>query len=418
MLLRERSDGTIEGEVQGGCDVDDVRAQVARILSLDHDGAAWLAVGEADPVIGRLQREHPGRAAGPVSLALRGGRVVDRVRAAARAARPRRCAGGCPQELGATFDVGGVAMAAFPLPERLLEVTPGPGLPEEKVVRLRGVAEAALAGRLDPERLRALDPAGGAGRAAGAARHRPVLRRADPHPRVRRRRRRDRRAAACLETAARAYGLDGPPDAGAFLAAQRALAAVSHLGDGAAARRRRRRRPPLTPPRTAGAGARSRYALAAATCVRPGSATEPSPATYPARRASIASRRSSRWAGVSALSPSRQPRRGRAARPTRRRGPRRPDEVELLDDDVREAGVLEQLADPGRVAEREHVRLVGSGGGRAPVPASSSCATEPTGCRRGPPMRRARCGRRDAARGGLRSGPPRGRRAACRPSAR
>jgi DNA-3-methyladenine glycosylase II len=33
-----------------------------------------------------------------------------------------------------------------------------PGLPEEKLARLRAVAEAALAGRLDPERLRAMTP--------------------------------------------------------------------------------------------------------------------------------------------------------------------------------------------------------------------------------------------------------------------
>jgi DNA-3-methyladenine glycosylase II len=63
------------------------------------------------------------------------------------------------EELGAAFDVTGVAMAAFPLPDALLELTTFEGLNGEKIERLRGVAETALEGRLDPERLRALPPA-------------------------------------------------------------------------------------------------------------------------------------------------------------------------------------------------------------------------------------------------------------------
>ncbi len=216
VLLRERADGAIEGEVQGGCDVDAVRAQVARILSLDHDGEAWLAVGEADPVIGRLQREHPGVRPvlfhSPYEAAAWA--IVSARRPAGQAAQVRRR---LSEQLGATFDVGGVAMAAFPLPERLLDVEPGPGLPDEKVARLHGISEAARAGRLDPARLRALDPEAakaellelrGIGpfyatlihiRASGVA-DVPTA-----EPRV-------------LESAARAYGLDGPPDGDAFLA--------------------------------------------------------------------------------------------------------------------------------------------------------------------------------------------------------
>ncbi len=215
VLLRERSDGTIEGQVQGGCDLATVRTQVARILSLDHDGRAWLEVGEADPVIGRLQREHPGVRPvlfhSPYEAAAWS--IVSARRPASQAAQVRRR---LSQEHGATFDVGGVEMSAFPLPERLLDVAPGPGLPEEKVARLRGVAEAALAGRLDPERLRALDPEAaraqllelrGIGPFYAALIHIRASGVADvptAEPRV-------------LAIAAAAYGLDGPPDAGAFL---------------------------------------------------------------------------------------------------------------------------------------------------------------------------------------------------------
>jgi DNA-3-methyladenine glycosylase II len=38
----------------------DIRRNVERILSLDHDGSAYTAVGERDPIVGRLQRARPG----------------------------------------------------------------------------------------------------------------------------------------------------------------------------------------------------------------------------------------------------------------------------------------------------------------------------------------------------------------------
>ena len=49
VVLREADDGTITGEVHGDTPVDDARAQVARILSLEHDGEAWEQVGSARP---------------------------------------------------------------------------------------------------------------------------------------------------------------------------------------------------------------------------------------------------------------------------------------------------------------------------------------------------------------------------------
>jgi DNA-3-methyladenine glycosylase II len=132
---------------------------VARILSLDHDGEEWIAVGERDAVIGRLQREHPGLRPvlfhSPYEAAIWA--VISSRRPAPAAAHVRRR---LSDELGATFEVGGVAIAAFPLPQRLLdELEPGPGLTEEKVDRLRGVARAALERRLDPAWMRAMKPA-------------------------------------------------------------------------------------------------------------------------------------------------------------------------------------------------------------------------------------------------------------------
>ncbi len=61
-------DGRLECEVQAdGGDLTLIERQVARVLSLDHDGEAFLEVGRRDPVIGELQRLHPGPAPGAVS---------------------------------------------------------------------------------------------------------------------------------------------------------------------------------------------------------------------------------------------------------------------------------------------------------------------------------------------------------------
>jgi DNA-3-methyladenine glycosylase II len=59
-------------------------------------------------------------------------------------------------EHGAVLDCAGEGMVGFPAPERLLEVRAVPGLPDEKLRRMHGIAEAALAGVLDRERLLAL----------------------------------------------------------------------------------------------------------------------------------------------------------------------------------------------------------------------------------------------------------------------
>src|SRR5450432_1466573 len=56
-----RQDGrTIVGTAAGSRDARAVTNQVSRMLGLDADGHAWAAIGERDPVVGRLQREFPG----------------------------------------------------------------------------------------------------------------------------------------------------------------------------------------------------------------------------------------------------------------------------------------------------------------------------------------------------------------------
>jgi DNA-3-methyladenine glycosylase II len=52
VALRQDGDG-VQATAVGSEDVDAVRHQVARVLSLDHDGRPYDAIGARDPVVGR-----------------------------------------------------------------------------------------------------------------------------------------------------------------------------------------------------------------------------------------------------------------------------------------------------------------------------------------------------------------------------
>jgi DNA-3-methyladenine glycosylase II len=155
--LRQDQAGAVHGEIVGEADPDVVRAQVARILSLDHDGTGFTAAGERDPVLGQLQSAHPGQRPvlfhSPYEAAAWG--VIAQRRAVAQASVTRR---EVAERYGETFEVGGETLHAFPTPAKLATIEPLKGLPEVKVERLRGIAQAALEGRLDPDALRALEP--------------------------------------------------------------------------------------------------------------------------------------------------------------------------------------------------------------------------------------------------------------------
>jgi DNA-3-methyladenine glycosylase II len=148
----------VRGEAAGplGSSVDPVvvGAQVARTFSLDHDGRGWEEVARRDPVIGRLQIEfdhlRPVCFYSPYEAAVQA--VIGQRISMRMAARIKL---GLAQRLGAEVEAGGQRLNAFPLPQRLVDLGEAPGLSAEKVVRLRGVAEAALDGRLDAKRLQA-----------------------------------------------------------------------------------------------------------------------------------------------------------------------------------------------------------------------------------------------------------------------
>jgi len=157
--VRQDAAGMVHGtaHVRGGAGLDAVVRQVARVLSLDHDATEFLRVAERDPVIGRLQAAAPGlrpplfyspyeAAAWAVLSARRPARQMQQIR--------RRLS----EAHGEVFELAGERLAAFPSPRQLLSVPSFPGIPQDKIRRLHGVADAALAGRLDVGHLTALGP--------------------------------------------------------------------------------------------------------------------------------------------------------------------------------------------------------------------------------------------------------------------
>jgi DNA-3-methyladenine glycosylase II len=59
---------------------------------------------------------------------------------------------------GAVFELAGEQLAALPTPDQLLGVNSFPGIPADRIPRLHGVAQAALDGRLDADRLQGEGP--------------------------------------------------------------------------------------------------------------------------------------------------------------------------------------------------------------------------------------------------------------------
>lgn len=141
----------------GGLPVPAIREQVERILSLDVDGAGFAAVTARDPVVRELWARLPGLRpvlfASPYEAAA-WALLSHRVRMTQAGAVRRRIA----RELGDTVDFGDRTLAAFPRPERLVELAGGPGLTLGKLANLRALGHAAADGDLDTDLLRGMTP--------------------------------------------------------------------------------------------------------------------------------------------------------------------------------------------------------------------------------------------------------------------
>jgi len=151
--------GAVHCAVHGppGADLGRVRRQVERVLSLDHDGREFSRVGERDPVIGRLQAAAPGLRPplfySPYEAAV--WCVLSARRPARQMMQVRERLG---RAHGAVFELAGEQLAALPTPDQLLGVDSFPGIPADRMPRLHGVAQAALDGWLDADRLLAEGP--------------------------------------------------------------------------------------------------------------------------------------------------------------------------------------------------------------------------------------------------------------------
>ncbi|GAC1482042.1 MAG: DNA-3-methyladenine glycosylase [Candidatus Dormibacteria bacterium] len=155
--LTQDPNGTVRGTAETEAEIGAVRTQVARILSLDRPGPDWVAVGARDPVIGQLQRDHPGLRPvlfhSPYEAAAWSILSARRHHAQAAAVRTRLAA-----TFGRTFTISGDRVEAFPLPERLRSVENFASIEARRMERLHGVAEAALRGDLEPGKLLTMEP--------------------------------------------------------------------------------------------------------------------------------------------------------------------------------------------------------------------------------------------------------------------
>ncbi|WP_214323093.1 DNA-3-methyladenine glycosylase family protein [Nonomuraea sediminis] len=133
-----------------------IRAEVARILSMDVDGTGFAKLGEADPVLGDLQRRSPGLR--PVCFwspweAACWAVIVQRSSMLIASRIKQRIA----DRYGARITVDDQVFTAFPPPVALADAD-GFGLPAQKEEWIRALARAALDGTLTTEHLRSLDP--------------------------------------------------------------------------------------------------------------------------------------------------------------------------------------------------------------------------------------------------------------------
>jgi DNA-3-methyladenine glycosylase II len=157
-VTQAEPDGVVHGEpVAGDVAAPGLAAQVARILSLDRDATGWAELGQRDGVLGAIQQSHPGLR--PVLFsspyeAAAWSIVSSRIAVAQAVGLRARLV----EATGCALEHAGERLLPFPPPQRLLALDELP-LGTVKAERLRAVAEAALRGELDADRLRALEPA-------------------------------------------------------------------------------------------------------------------------------------------------------------------------------------------------------------------------------------------------------------------
>lgn len=152
----EADAGVVEVDFVSDMAAQRVERHAARVLSLDVDGSGLEEVGARDPVIGRLLSEAGGRRpvcfGSPFEAAVWA--VLSQRVSMAQAGRVKDA---LAAELGTRMEIGGVEVTAFPGPRTLAELGAFPGVWDSKLERIRGIAQLAAAGDLDPTFLRSLE---------------------------------------------------------------------------------------------------------------------------------------------------------------------------------------------------------------------------------------------------------------------
>jgi DNA-3-methyladenine glycosylase II len=152
VTLNQADNGDVTGTIDSDANIEVVVNQVSRILSLNASGTEFAAVGEHDPVLGAMQREHCGLRPvsfhSPYEAAAWSIISARRQRAQGTIVRNR-----IAEQLGRVYGDSADRLFAFPTPERLLELEYVQGLEATKVERLHAVARAALDGQLDADLL-------------------------------------------------------------------------------------------------------------------------------------------------------------------------------------------------------------------------------------------------------------------------
>jgi DNA-3-methyladenine glycosylase II len=148
--------GAVEIDFVSDLPAERVERHAARVLSLDVDASGLAEVGARDPVVGRLLSEAGGRR--PVCFGTPFEAAVWAVLSQrVSMAQAGRVKDAMVDNLGTRMEIGGEEVAAFPGPAVFGSVEEFPGVWAAKLERIRGLAEVALAGDLDPALLRSLE---------------------------------------------------------------------------------------------------------------------------------------------------------------------------------------------------------------------------------------------------------------------
>jgi DNA-3-methyladenine glycosylase II len=146
---------TVELQTTETADPELALKQIARIISIDYDGNAFLGVGERDRVIAELQTRFPGHRPvlfhSPYEAAAWS--IISARKPSATAARTRTA---ISERLGHSFTLAGQTLHAFPQPDALSDLSDFPGLDQTKARRLHKIADAG--GELQADALKSRGP--------------------------------------------------------------------------------------------------------------------------------------------------------------------------------------------------------------------------------------------------------------------